>query len=79
MPSVKISRKGCKTAATGVAVLMVVVLQVIGLEVVWPQQSAPPQTDQEIAKQEKIYRSRGGSSQRLRHQPSALGLRGNSC
>jgi SAM-dependent methyltransferase len=59
MRSVKISRKGCKTAATGAAVLMVVVLQVIGLEVAWPQQSAPPRTDQEIAKQEKIYRSRG--------------------
>jgi SAM-dependent methyltransferase len=58
MRSVKISRRGCKIAATGVAVLMVV-LEVIGLEVAWPQQFAPLRTDQEIVKQEKIYRSRG--------------------
>jgi SAM-dependent methyltransferase len=58
MRSVKISRRGCKIAATGVAVLMVV-LQVIGLEVARPQQFAPLRTDQEIVKQEKIYRSRG--------------------
>ncbi len=58
MRSVKISRRGCKIAATGVAVLMVF-LQVIGLEVAWPQRFAPLGTDQEIVKQEKIYRSRG--------------------
>ena len=40
-------------------VLIVIVLQVLGLKVGWPQSSAPPQINEEIAKQEKIYGSRG--------------------
>ena len=60
MCSVKISSKGWKSAATGLAVLMVIVVQVLGLEVGWPQESASLRTDEEIAKQEKIYGSRGG-------------------
>jgi hypothetical protein len=38
---------------------MVIVLQALGLEVGWSQESAPPPINAEIAKQEKIYRSRG--------------------
>ena len=44
----------------GLAVLMVIVVQVLGMEVGWPQESASLRTDEEIAKQEKIYGSRGG-------------------
>jgi len=41
------------------AVLIFVVLQAFGLGVGWPQESARPRIDEEIVKQEKIYRSRG--------------------
>ena len=59
MRSVKSSVQGWKTAATCLAVLIVIVLQALGLGAVWPQELAPPRLDEEIAKQEKIYRSRG--------------------
>ena len=57
MRSVKSLVKGRKTATTPLAVL--IVLQVLGLGAGWPQELAPPRIDEEIAKQEKIYRSRG--------------------
>jgi hypothetical protein len=60
MRSVKISLKGWKTARTGLAILMVIVLQLLGLELGWAQESTPPRMNEEIAKQEKIYGSRGG-------------------
>ena len=56
---VRSSGKGWKTAATGPAILIVILLQVLGLGVGWPQEPTPPQVDEEIAKQEKIYRSQG--------------------
>ena len=59
MGLVRSSGKGWKTAATGLAVLIVIVLQVLGLGVGWPQEFTPPQIDEEFAKQEKIYRSQG--------------------
>ena len=59
MGLVRSSVKGWKTAATGLAVLIVIVLQVLGLGVGWPQEPAEPRVDEEIAKQEKIYRSQG--------------------
>jgi hypothetical protein len=59
MRSVKSSVQGRKSAGTGLAVLIVIGLQVLGLKVGWPQQPAQPRIDEEIAKQEKIYRSRG--------------------
>ena len=34
-------------------------LQALGLGAGWPQEPAQPRLDEEIAKQEKIYRSRG--------------------
>jgi hypothetical protein len=59
MGSVKSSRKGWKTAATGLAVLIVIVLQALGLAVGWSQEPAQPRLEEEFTKQEKIYRSRG--------------------
>ena len=59
MGSVKSSVKGWKTAATRLAVLIVIVLQALGLGAGWPQEPAQPRIDEEFAKQEKIYRSRG--------------------
>ena len=59
MGVVRSSGKGWKTAATGPVILIVILLQVPGLGVGWPQETTPPQIDEEIAKQEKIYRSRG--------------------
>jgi SAM-dependent methyltransferase len=59
MRSVKSSVKGWKAATTGLAVLTVIVMQALGLGVGWPQELAPPRIDEEIAEQEKIYRSRG--------------------
>ena len=60
MASVKSSVKGWKTAATRLAVLIVIVLQPLGLGAGWPQEPAAPlRIDEEFAKQEKIYRSQG--------------------
>jgi hypothetical protein len=59
MRPVKSLVKRWKTTGTGLAVLIVVGLQVLGLKVGWPQQPAEPRIDEEIAKQERIYRSRG--------------------
>jgi SAM-dependent methyltransferase len=58
MRSVKSSVKGWKAAATCLAVMTVIVMQALGLGVVWPQELAPPRIDEEIAKQEKIYQRR---------------------
>jgi SAM-dependent methyltransferase len=93
MRSVKSSVRGWKTAGARLAVLIVILLQALGLGVVWPQELAPPRLDEEFAKQEKIYRSRGadvpggyitnrGLSDYLELLPSgfcdALGTLGNS-
>ena len=59
MGSVKSSLKGWNTAGTVLAVLIVIVVQVLGLGAGWPQEPAEPRLDEEFAKQEKIYRSRG--------------------
>ena len=59
MGSVRSSGKGWKTAAKGLAVLSVIVLQALGLGVGWPQEAAPLRSDEEFIKQEKIYHSRG--------------------
>ena len=59
MRSVKSLVKGWKTAGTGVAVLIVIVLQALGPGAGWPQEPAQPRLDEEIAKQEKIYGSQG--------------------
>ena len=57
MRSVKSLAKGWKTAGTCLAVL--IVLRALGPGAGWPQEPAQPRIDEEIAKQEKIYRSRG--------------------
>jgi SAM-dependent methyltransferase len=59
MGSVKSSVKGWNTAGTRMAVLIVFVAEALGLGAGWTQEPAQPRIDQEIAKQEKIYRSRG--------------------
>jgi SAM-dependent methyltransferase len=51
--------KELKTAATRLAVLIVVVLHALGRGAGWTQEPAQTQIHEEIAKQEKIYRSRG--------------------
>jgi hypothetical protein len=45
------------TAPTRLAVVIVVGL--LGLTAAWPQESAPPRLDEEIAKQERIFERRG--------------------
>jgi len=57
MDSVKSSVKGRKAAGTRLAVL--IALQALGLGACSLQEPAQPRIDEEIAKQEKIYRSRG--------------------
>jgi len=56
MRSVKSPVLVWKTAAARLAVLFVILLQA---QAGWSQEPAPPRLDEEIAKQEKIYRSRG--------------------
>jgi hypothetical protein len=57
MGSIKSSVKGWK--ATRLAVSIVIVLEALGLGAGWPQETAQPRIEEEIAKQEKIYSSRG--------------------
>jgi SAM-dependent methyltransferase len=57
MRSVKSSMKGWKTVGTALAVL--IVLQALALGAGWSQEPAQPRMDEEVAKQDKIYRSRG--------------------
>jgi SAM-dependent methyltransferase len=59
MRSVKLSVKGWNIAAARRAVVIVIVVQSLGLGAGWTQELPQPRTDEEIAKQEKIYRSRG--------------------
>ncbi len=59
MRSVKSSVQGRQAAATRLAVLIVIVLQALGLGAGWPQEANQPRIDEEVAKQDKIYRSRG--------------------
>src|SRR5262244_1566024 len=57
MRSMRSSLKGWKTAGTGLAVLIVV--QAFGAGAGRSQEPAQPRIDEEIAKQEKIYGTRG--------------------
>src|SRR5262245_37502502 len=57
MRSIRSSLREWKTTGTGLAVLMV--LQALGPGAGRSQEPAQPRIDEEIAKQEKIYRSRG--------------------
>jgi hypothetical protein len=57
MDSVKSSGKEWK--GRGLAFLIVIVLQAPGVRAAWPQEPAPARIDDEVAKQEKIYQSRG--------------------
>ena len=53
----RLSAQGWRTTGTRLAVLIVV--QMLGLEAVWPQEPAEPRLDEEITKQEKIFQRRG--------------------
>ena len=59
MGSVKSAVQGWTSAAKGLAVLIVIVVQALGPGAGWSQEPAQPRLVEEIAKQEKIYRSRG--------------------
>jgi hypothetical protein len=58
MHSIKSLVRGWKTAGAGLAVLIVMLLALCP-RAGWSQEPAQPRVDEEIAKQEKIYRSRG--------------------
>lgn len=58
MRAVESSGRGRKTDAAILAVLLVIVLQIAGFGVGWPQQ-AQPGMDEERARQQEIYHSRG--------------------
>ena len=57
MGSVKSSVQRWKAAAARLAV--VIVIGLLGLPAVWPQEPAQPRSEEETAKQQKIYQSRG--------------------
>jgi SAM-dependent methyltransferase len=59
MRSVKSSVKGWKTAATRLALVIVIVVQALGLGACSLQELAEPRLDEEITKQEKIFQRRG--------------------
>src|SRR5215813_2343964 len=59
MRSVKSPAHGWNTAAARRAVVIVVFVQALGLDAAWAQELPHPRVDEEITKQEKIYRSRG--------------------
>ncbi len=62
MRPVQLSAKGWRTAAASLAVLIVFVLPPLGLEAGWAQEPVQPRIDEELAKQEKVYRRRGAGS-----------------
>ena len=59
MGSVKLSAQGWQTAAARRAVVMLMFLGALGLEAAWAQELPQPRIEEEKAKQENIYRSRG--------------------
>src|SRR6185436_6214203 len=59
MGSINSSVQRWKTAATRLAVSIVILLQALGIGAGWSQEPAQPRIEDEIAKQEKIYGSRG--------------------
>jgi len=62
MSSVIFSAKASNTTAASLAILIVTVLQALGPGAGWTQEPVQPRIDEEFAKQEKIYRRRGGGS-----------------
>jgi len=59
MRSIKSLVIGGKAAAACRAVVILIFVQALGLEAPWVQELPQPRIDEEISKQEKIYRSRG--------------------
>ena len=60
MHPVKSSLKGCRRAGARLAVLIIIV-QALGLRMGWSQELTQPPIEEEVTKQEKIYRSRGAA------------------
>jgi hypothetical protein len=60
MTRVECSEKAWTTAATGLAVVIVMAVQSFGAD--WAQEPVQPRIDEEFIKQEKIYRRRGAGS-----------------
>jgi len=58
MRSVKSSVQGWQSAAACLAVLVVIIVLALGLRAGWSQEPAQPRLDEEITKQEKIFRNR---------------------
>jgi hypothetical protein len=63
MRTVNSSVRGWQAAGARLAVL-IIIIQVLGLRPGWSQEPAHQEFDEEIAKQEKIYQSRGTDGQR---------------
>ena len=59
MSSLKFSAGACNTAATCLAILIVMILQALGPGAGWTEEPVQPRIDEQFAKQEKIYRRRG--------------------
>jgi len=60
MIPVKLSAKWCNHPAARLAVVIVIAVQSLGAA--WVQEPVQPRIDEEVAKQEKIYRRRGAGS-----------------
>ena len=59
MRSVKLTVKVWMTAPVRLALLIGLVVQAFGLRIGWPQEPPQPRLDQEITKQEEIFRKQG--------------------
>jgi hypothetical protein len=62
MSSVKLFAKGWKISVAGLAGVIVIAVQSLGLGAGWIQEPVQPRIDEEFAKQEKIYGRRGAGS-----------------
>src|SRR5262245_58392846 len=62
MGSVRLSAQGWNNAAACLVVVIVIVVQSLGLEAAWTQELPHPRLDEELIKQQKIYRKRGPGS-----------------
>lgn len=56
---VEAAMKGWQSAAARLAFVIAIVVQAVAAGAGWPQEAGQPRIDEEISKQEKIYRSRG--------------------
>jgi SAM-dependent methyltransferase len=62
MSSDKLSAKAWEISAAGLAGVIVIIVQLLGLGAGWAQEPVQPRIDEQFAKQEKIYRKQGPGS-----------------